>query len=622
MITSKLLKELREKSIQWGGKNPANSILEQLNSITNDRLNLLLQNKLKDIDSKDLLKDSNGFNIVDYASALNNSDVVVQYAKEYYIPILGEFNVNSELPLIKNLSYDKKPVTKAQNFLMNSMYDFLNQKNFNDSIKLIYPNAGKKTFKLMEKFIDNECSIDFTVFHFAHYCSIYFQDANHFNEVLENVSSVDFFETLIPLHFIMERMGDKRIKNFIIDSSRMTGSELNMLVIDTMNMYKNILKICHDEYEIDFKAINTVKELHDSILTDHNLISRHGENMMLFLERKFPYLEKISKEKFMDYKIIIPQDKSTLVEWGNIMGNCIGGYADTARDGNTIVLALYENEKVKYNIEISPKDGKIKQFVSHSNQRVEQTLHDNFQTLISNHFEGIVLDDDGGIIHLPVDRRFLVRVVKTDSPVNEEEAIFNKMFQMNLSKKVKIENFLDTSSIGMEENIPRGIVSLILEDKNSKGSFCVKLAGLRKTAYTGLLRQFKETNYLNLRSKDYKEIVEEIIQKKKEGYELFFIGVDKLVKINNKTPSAMQSKDYTDFNNEINKILDENTNIFFVISEVKKAKSLTYKDDKMIEPMVSQIFFTHKEKIIDSFFKVDVVKNLFGNSNCILKLKD
>ena len=79
---------------------------------------------------------------------------------------------------------------------------------------------------------------------------------------------------------------------------------------------------------IDFKAIDGVKKLHDLISTDYNRMARHGENIMLFLERKFPFLEELKKQTFQGLNIIIPQDKATLIEWGEKLGNCIGGYGE------------------------------------------------------------------------------------------------------------------------------------------------------------------------------------------------------------------------------------------------------------------------------------------------------
>lgn len=620
MLTTKLMKLLKEKSLQWGNNNPAQALLELSSSPENKSIHLLLSGNLKELSEDDKKTDKYGFTILDYASVMEDVQFVEKYSDLQYIPVLGEFNVDLEKPLIKNLSFDKKPILKGQNFLMNSVYNFLDQKNFNEAIKLIYPNGGKKTFKLITPFMEMGKGLDFTVFHFAHYCSIYFEDANHFNEILEGVNRVDFFMSLIPLHFIMERMSEKRLKHFIVEASKEDSLRLNILVNDTVNMYKAILRACHDEYEIDFKAINTINELHNSIMNDHNLITRHGENMMLFLERKFPYLTNMQQEGFKDFVFVIPKDRATLVEWGQKMNNCIGGYADNAREGSTIVVALYKNNEVEYNIEINPSSGEVRQFVSHANRTVRDALYNEFQAFVNKHFQQVIAEDGDTVIRFPVDPRFLVRVIKTDSPVNEEEVMMNNLFQLNLSPKKQYDSVLETTKIGFEQNIPKGVVSLILEDVNSKGALCNKLASLEKSAYTGLLKQFKDSQHLNMRSKDYREVVLEIKEKKKEGYTTFFIGIDKLVKMNNKIPSALQPKDYTELSNSLSEVID-GINVFFVVSDVKKSKVLTYKDSNYIETIVGQIFFTHKEKIIDNYFKVDVIKNLYGNSNCVLNLK-
>jgi hypothetical protein len=625
MLNSKLLKLLNEKAIVWGDNNPAKAILNQLNNVypMNPILSELLKGKELELKDSDLDKDEQGFSLVDYASVIGNTKFVEKYIKDEYLPVIGEYNLDLSKPLFKNLSFDKKIIVKGQNFFLHSKYDFLECKNFNEALKKIFPNAGKKTFKTISNFIENENgNIDFSAFHFAHYCSVYVSDANHFNEIIENSINLDSVESLHPLHFVLERMNEKRFIKLVIDATRVNKFELSSMVIDIMRMYKDILKVCEEEYEIDFKSINTVKELHDSVMKDHELISRHGENLMLFLERKFPYLEAFSENEFRGCQIVIPKDKATLVEWGQQLGNCIGSYGQDARDGQTIIFALYEKDKVKYNIEISPSDGRIKQFVSHSNNIVDENMRNELQELIARYCEGrVVSNEDGEIINLNVDRRFLVRVLKTDSPVNEEKVFLNKLFQLEFSSKKTFDNFIDVKRIGFGDNIPKGIMSLILEDKTSKGALCNKIASLESSAYTGLLKQFKGTDFINMRVKDYREVVVEIKNNKKKGVRNFFIGVDKLLKVTGKTPSAMQSQDYTEFKKLIDKELDDKTNIFLVISDVKKNKRLVYKDDKIIEPLVNQIFFTHKDKSIDTNFKVDVIKNLSGESNCVYSVK-
>lgn len=564
--------------------------------------------------------DEHGYFPIEYVSVVEDKKMfsMLKPKTQAHVPVFGR-NYSGEDKLMKNFAFDKCTVIGSESFLLHSPYNFLESKNVNEAIKKVYPSAGKKTSKLILDLGLKDGFFNFKVVHLAHFCRQYLEDVNQFNEVLESIFSIDFYEQLIPLHFITQRMSHKRVKEFIINASKYQVGELSTMVNDTMNQYRQILRICQNEYEIDFKAIDNVKKLHDLISADYLRMSRHGQNIMLFLERKFPFLEELKKEKFRNLDIIIPQDKATLIEWGEKMGNCIGGYGERARDGDTIVLALYENGDVKFNIEVCTKDLRIVQFVSHSNAVVDEQTRQEFQRLVDTFKEGQIQQEDGTLIRLPIDHRFLVRILKTDTPVDEEQSELNKLFQLNLSPLKTNGNFLNTSVInGFEEDIPRSCLSLIVEDQVSKGELISRLASVDKVAYTGLLKQFKGVDSaFNFKEQDYSKVGEKILQLSEQGYKSFYIGLKTLMKFKNKKfPTAMGSEDYRIFLESLEGLLDLDINIFLVVSDVVKSKELKFDHKSQLLSSTHQVFYTHKAKAIDEKIKIDVIKNLYGSSDC------
>ena len=632
-MNRKQLKSLEYKALALGKNNPAKILLKSLKEETkiNSLVKAILQNNEEMINQEikkknNLNLDEYGYSPLDYASVLENANVFkkLKSKSKQYIPVFGYDYQNKDKPLLNNFAFDNKTILNKGDYFLYSPYNFLECKNLNEAIKKVFPNAGKKTFKLISPFMETEYGdIDFTAFHFAHYCSVYMQDANHFNEILENIKNVHFYEKLIPLHFILERMNENRIKNFIIEAGKMEVLDVQTMAHDTLTQYKGILKACHDEYEIDFKAITSLKQLHDSITEDFRLINRHGENMMLFLERKFPYLDSLKKKKFRDFDIIIPQDKATLIEWGTKLSNCIGGYGDSARDGRTIVFALYKDNEVKHNIEVAP-DGKIRQFVSDANRPVDQNMRAELQTMIDEYKDTMISEDGEVTFRMPIDQRFLVKVLKTDSPVNEESSFFNELFLMNLSPTYESTETIETQKInGFKENIPRGAISLILEDKNSKASLIKSIASLEeKVAYTGLLKHFKTiSNAENMKEKDFNKLKNSIENQVNKGIKTFFIGINRIVNVKGKTPSALSTDDFNNLESNFSDLLEKGINIFLVVSDVKKAKILNYKNDKELEKIAHQIFYTYKDKAISNNMNIDVTKNIYGANNCVWKVK-
>ncbi len=71
------------------------------------------------------------------------------------------------------------------------------------------------------------------------------------------------------------------------------------------------------------------------------------------------------------YEIVGTPDTWTLADWGRDMNNCIGGYAEYAVTGKSLLYAVIKNGKMLANMEISPANGRIIQLVGKHNARLE-----------------------------------------------------------------------------------------------------------------------------------------------------------------------------------------------------------------------------------------------------------
>lgn len=73
---------------------------------------------------------------------------------------------------------------------------------------------------------------------------------------------------------------------------------------------------------------------------------------------------------FDEYEIIGTPDTHTLMNWGAMMNNCIGGYGSSAVSGRSLLYAVLKDGKMLANMEIRP-EGKIAQLVGKHNARLE-----------------------------------------------------------------------------------------------------------------------------------------------------------------------------------------------------------------------------------------------------------
>lgn len=114
---------------------------------------------------------------------------------------------------------------------------------------------------------------------------------------------------------------------------------------DTINMYSQYgEKIILPKHPKDFK------EIHDYLSKEVLKIQNEP------VEIKYP--EKIKKLNGIiidNLKIELPFNTHVLIDWGQKMNNCIGGYQQQAAKNQVLLLGIYKDNKLTYNISIRNK---------------------------------------------------------------------------------------------------------------------------------------------------------------------------------------------------------------------------------------------------------------------------
>lgn len=159
----------------------------------------------------------------------------------------------------------------------------------------------------------------------------------------------------------------------------LSKAELNDSVTDIYNMYKKFTK------ELDlvikrtkFSDIDSLQKLHDLVSGEVKTLQQ--ADFPLNQETVNPHLKALSKVKMtLGYGVKLAESNHELIRWGAQMGHCVGGgdYADDAKNGETIILAITHENEPQYCIELSP-DGDIRQVQGKSYARPAKPVMEEF----------------------------------------------------------------------------------------------------------------------------------------------------------------------------------------------------------------------------------------------------
>lgn len=162
----------------------------------------------------------------------------------------------------------------------------------------------------------------------------------------------------------MQRVAKKFIKNFHSDTIYnwlKIGNEAKYksLFFDTLLMFNQ----CPNEFI--FPNTNNIKEIHDNFVEQFRRI----KDKPVSYKKSVTKYNKINNIEFNGIKIEIPEDSVKLKNYGEMMHNCIYGYKDLMKDGRILLLGIYKDNELKYNISINGKQ--IEQFYGYRNSSPE-----------------------------------------------------------------------------------------------------------------------------------------------------------------------------------------------------------------------------------------------------------
>jgi hypothetical protein len=104
------------------------------------------------------------------------------------------------------------------------------------------------------------------------------------------------------------------------------------------------------------------QEIHDTISRQ---IGRSNSIIDVYDLPVREHLAKIQGAKIDQFRMEIPENNDQLIAYGKELNHCVGGYGRMVARGDVDILAIYEGEKLKYNISLSGK--RIEQFRGKAN---------------------------------------------------------------------------------------------------------------------------------------------------------------------------------------------------------------------------------------------------------------
>jgi hypothetical protein len=168
-------------------------------------------------------------------------------------------------------------------------------------------------------------------------------------------------------------------KNMLL---RIGSEDYNRHIQDTFKMYKALWK---PKYKKRVRAIlsraRTWKQLHDE-LSDFQRLQK-VKNVTYCLHSDFKSLfDLLSSVDFMGHTIRPPKDLYEVYRWGQEQHHCIANYA-RHHGRHVILLGVYKNEELVYNIMLATGNYRTMQFYGKHNSIPSEDLEMAFRHLMS-----------------------------------------------------------------------------------------------------------------------------------------------------------------------------------------------------------------------------------------------
>lgn len=142
------------------------------------------------------------------------------------------------------------------------------------------------------------------------------------------------------------------------------GDGNEWMLRDTIAAWKYIKRI-DPMRKLDDYRVTDWTNLHDHLAREQGRITRPNE--------KIPQKKLVKGiDGVTDGEISIVSAKETwqLIDWGNSMNNCIGGYDQRAVNGSSLLFAVMRGDEMIGNIELSPS-GTVRQLLGKHNSRFQ-----------------------------------------------------------------------------------------------------------------------------------------------------------------------------------------------------------------------------------------------------------
>lgn len=569
----------KSKILHYQNHPIASKIIKMINnpkSIKNPHIRNYI---LGEINIKELQNQyENGVSIKEISSFIEDDSTFTQVLPELYIPVFGHFFKESS-PLLKYTSYNKETIIFSDGpFFINN--DFINCSSIKDCISKKFPKCSKKTFSLISEKMIQKNYLNFDYIQNLFYLQNLLSNVDDINEVIN--SSIFFdLKNIVLLDYLFASIDEKRLKKIIINETTKTSSKQK--INDIQNLYNELQKVFNNNFIIDWKNIYSVDKLHEYLLNLFLTISSRDKNdYSLMGEIQFPFLNNLSKEYFDNLKIVIPKRKSDLEEWGRTLGNCIATYAHNFRIADVILLGLFQDDKLKYTLEIST-NGKIKQFVDKTNTNIDGNTIANFQQLVNKHFDGVI------------NKIVTNQIIKNDTPLNQLINDTKNKYQIDFNYPTKESDILFVKKVPFLKDS----LNLILEDSNCQNSF------LNDIDYSFISFGFLKFNE-NQNNSKLNEINDILGQIKQSKEQIVLINLDKITYKKNNIPISVPENVFSDF---INELTNSKKCILIFKNKIKKEKNLNYKFKDILDNISTNIIFSYKNSKIDFNIYSEILKS-------------
>lgn len=151
--------------------------------------------------------------------------------------------------------------------------------------------------------------------------------------------------------FLNDNFSEEKKLEILQNSSRQDQiSDMLSMYMQNDEFFKEYLS------KKSFKEIASFGDCHDLLAMQMSKITQ--ENFDLKQETHYPVLKNLDNQLFSGtHRLVVPQTHHDLVVYGNLLGHCIGSkhYAEAAYKGKCVLLAIVDNNRLKYTLEIVNK---------------------------------------------------------------------------------------------------------------------------------------------------------------------------------------------------------------------------------------------------------------------------